>query len=111
MVREGEKPRRELADCRSVDVMKGARGLRVAALSSISFINQDDCFPTARILSVSVFSVGSLLQVTMRGAPSFVLVCAVITQYVTGVKARISRSRSMMMRRAGDWTRPADRPW
>jgi hypothetical protein len=31
-------------------------------------------------------------------------------QYSTGLKAMISRSRSATIRRAADWTRPAERP-
>jgi hypothetical protein len=31
-------------------------------------------------------------------------------QYSTGVKSRISRSRSTIRRTATDWTRPADSP-
>src|SRR3990167_10305643 len=111
MVLAGAYPSRELAACCSVDVMKGARGSRFASDSFTSFTVQGLLFPAFKILSTSLFSVGSFSQIKAISSPFFVLVLAVIIQNVCEMNALISLSLSMRMRRAGDWTRPAESPY
>src|SRR3989344_1517717 len=110
MVREGEKPRRVDAVCWRVEVVNGARGERLASVSSIETTSHDSLLPMATILSADFCSLGSMEQTRERSAFFGVFVLAVIVKYRSGLKAFISLSRSTMIRRAGDWTRPADRP-
>src|SRR3989338_6814016 len=97
MVREGARPRRELAVCCKVEVMKGARGARATLVSLISVMLHLPPLPNFKISSTFFLSVGSFEHMKARLLSKL----AVITQKVTGLKARISRSRSMMMRREG----------
>src|SRR3989344_3047325 len=91
MVLAGAYPSRELAACCSVDVMKGARGSRFASDSFTSFTVQGLLFPAFKILSTSLFSVGSFSQIKAISSPFFVLVLAVIIQNVCEMNALISR--------------------
>src|SRR3989338_11082035 len=104
IVRDGDQPRRELAVCWRVEVMKGALGERAICVSFMSVTCQVEELPSSRILSTSFFSVGSTEQTKVLAVFPPSLRSASIVQNVCGKKARISRSRSIMMRRAGDWT-------
>ena len=112
------KPRRVLAACCSVEVIKGADGFDWVGFSSRSATIKSDCSSSATIALVCASFFSS------RGLPAFFtasrrmvscLACWLwvllwISQYSTGVKARISRSRSTTRRVATDCTRPADSP-
>src|ERR1035437_10366172 len=110
IVREGAKPRRELAVCGKVEVVKGARAERLASVSEISDTSHLLFLRASRILFTTFSSRGSSEQASCKGSFLAVKVSAVITQKFSGMKARISLSLSIMIRRAGDWTRPADSP-
>ena len=64
MVREGAKPRRELAACWRVEVIKGALGERFTSdsVTSTTF-HSFAAFPKARMRSASFCSFGSSTQV------------------------------------------------
>ena len=100
MVFDGENPRRVEAVCCKVEVVNGGRGARFCSVSFMSFTNHDFSFATATIRFASASSFGSSVQV--REKVSFDTTFAVSTQYASGMNARISLSRSISMRRAGD---------
>src|SRR3990167_6142328 len=110
MVREGARPRRELAVCCRVEVIKGARGTLVTFVSLTFVICQESVLAVFKIFSTSSFFVGSFEQTKAKLFLVLSSRWAVMVQKVIGRNARISRSRSMMMRRAGDCTLPAERP-
>ena len=110
-----EKPRRVLAACCSVDVIYGALGLTLVGLSS-----RADTVYCASLIKFSKASVSALLR-NLRVLPACLtasrrmssfsdLVSAKTCQYSSGIKARISRSRSTTSFTATDCTRPADKP-
>src|SRR3989344_770105 len=102
MVREGEYPKRELAVCCSVEVVKGAREERFCSDSLTPSITQVPVLPRERIFSTNFSSRGS----SLHSKVSLSLFCVSnnpkILQYFSGTKARISRSRSIIIRSAGD---------
>ncbi len=109
------KPRRALAVCCSVEVVKGGRvwslfsvltkELTVKGSSPSSFAADS---ASALLPSFTVFP---SFMASFRGTlPSPALPFAVISQYSSGTNAPISRSRSTMSSTATDWTRPAERP-
>src|SRR3990167_7139864 len=102
MVREGARPRRELAVCCKVEVMKGARGARAIFVSLMLTTFHSPFLPSFRILSVSSLFVGSTEHEKMFLLLFLSSNSAMMVQKVTGLKSRISRSRSIIMRKAGD---------
>ncbi len=106
----GENPKRELADCWSVEVVNGGEGARETSDSLTSSTDQEPAFAFLTMSFTSRSSFGSLEQVSVMGVLSGHVAFAVMTQKFSGMKLLISRSFSTKMRSAGDWTRPAERP-
>src|SRR3989344_2139542 len=111
MVREGEYPRRELAVCCRVEVVNGARGERFCSDSFTSFTTQVPLLPASIIFLTNFSSRGSSEHSKVIFSFLGVSKNPNIFQYFSGIKARISRSRSIIIRSAGDCTRPAERPY
>src|SRR6266508_1932223 len=88
MVRLDEKPSLREASCWRVEVMNGGAALRRRSLLLTS----------------------ATTQVAARARSAAAVASASRLQYSWGLKASISRSRSTIIFRAADWTRPADRP-
>src|SRR3989338_3409464 len=88
MVRDGAKPKRELAACWRVEVMNGAFGERFASVSDKSVTTQGSRLPTSRIFSTSFLSRGSSTQKSVNFPPVLLSTSAEITQKVSGRTAR-----------------------
>ena len=101
-MRDGEKPKRELAVCCNVDVINGGRADLFTTVSLISVIDHGSFFAAWRIFCTSSSFFGSSSHIKVIGVLFFVRKSAEITQKVSGLKARISRSLSIIIRRAGD---------
>src|SRR3989338_1440728 len=102
MVRDGEKPRRELAACWSVEVVNGGRGERLTSLSVTSLTNHEPERPFLSMFSVDDLSSGSSSQVILKTVLLFPKTSAVMMWYVSLLKEFISLSRSTRIRSAGD---------
>ena len=117
MVFLGEKWSQREASCWSLLVVKGGSGFRFVSLLSMPLTVNGDVrrastipfawvsFPTLAFfppIFTSLASKGGGL------APSS---AAVMVQYSSGLKLRISCSRSQTIRTATDWTRPAESPY
>ncbi len=111
-----EKPSRPLAACCRVEVMKGALGLERVGLSSRAVMARLALRRPAMRSRVSASEVGRKAWPSWRasskrtGSPASDTRSAWTSQYSSGTKARISRSRSTIRRTATDCTRPAERP-
>ncbi|SSS48200.1 Uncharacterised protein [Acinetobacter baumannii] len=110
-----EKPKRVLAACCKVEVMYGALGFTLVGLSSRWATLYSAPFNTSNRASVSAlfFNLSVLpacLTASRRISSFLALVSAKTCQYSSGIKARISRSRSTTSFTATDCTRPADKP-
>ena len=110
-----EKPKRVLAACCSVEVIYGALGLTLVGLSSrlitlysASLIRFNKASVSALLCSFKVLPF--CFTASRRMSSFFALVSANTCQYSSGIKARISRSRSTTSFTATDCTRPADKP-
>src|SRR3989338_3838086 len=118
MVREGENPKRVLAVCCKVEVVNGGRAARDCCDSLIALTLQVPVRAAFTMASASDSVFGSSTQMAVNTSvfppeadPPRAERSALTTQNFSGTKARISRSRSMSMRKAGDCTRPADNPY
>ena len=94
-----EKPKRVLAACCKVEVIYGALGFtfvglssRNATLYSASFKTLNSASVSALFLSLSVLP--ACLTASRRMSSFLDIVSANTCQYSSGIKARISRSRS-----------------
>src|SRR3990167_6920341 len=96
IVLDGEKPRRELAACWRVEVVKGGRGVRLASLCEMSVMDHLPVLPVLTMRVVLFFVFGSSVQASLISVPALVLKSASMTQNFSGMKARISRSRSII---------------
>src|SRR5574343_1407896 len=97
MVFAGEKPRRELAACWRVEVVKGGKGARDTSDSFTSSTDQFSAFAFSMIDVASFSSLGSLEQVSASGLLSGHIAWAVMTQKSSGINALIARSFSKRM--------------
>src|SRR3990167_6648427 len=109
IVRDGDRPRRVDAVCWRVEVVNGARGERDCSDSSTRTTFHLPAFAACNIFSASSSVFGSSVHVAVNDSvfpPEAdsppVDKSAVITQNFSGTNARISRSRSIMIRNAGD---------
>ena len=110
-----EKPKRVLAACCKVEVIYGALGLTLVGLSS-----RTETLYSASLRIFNKASVCALFCNFKVLPPCFTAskrmssladcVSANTCQYSSGIKARISRSRSTTSLVATDCTRPADKP-
>src|SRR3989338_4129540 len=66
MVRDGEKPKRVEAACWSVDVVKGARGVRACSLSSIEMTFHEPASAAFTIRSASFSAFGSSVHIVVH---------------------------------------------
>src|SRR3989344_5468720 len=110
MVLEGENPNLVLAVWWRVEVVKGARGERFCFDSFTSATSHSPLFPFSNIFSTNFSSRDSSLHSKVNLSFFAVSKFPKIFQYFSGKNPRISLSLSIIMRRAGDWTRPAERP-
>ena len=101
IVLEGEYPKRELAVCCKVEVVKGARGERFCSDSFMSFTNQVLFSPRSIIFFTIFSSRGSSLQVNKILLPLFSK-SPTMCQNCSDLKARISLSFSIIILKAGD---------
>ncbi len=110
------KPRRVLAACCRVEVINGALGLVVVGRSLTSAILYSPAFKSAIARSVCSLLVGrkvlpsSFLTSNLTASLPLVFKSANRSQYSSGMKALMDRSRSTTKRSATDCTRPADKP-
>src|SRR3989338_10794647 len=116
MVWRTEKPSLRAPSCCNVDVVNGGGGVFFSSFSSMDFTVYDAYFKSASTCfdslseDVTNFSPSFLLSDATNSSFFSVSKEASTVQYSTGLKARISRSRSTMIFTATDCTRPADRP-
>src|SRR5665213_2441432 len=118
MVRADEKPNLREASCCKVEVRNGGKGWRLAGL--LSRLSTLKTWPfNAAAIAVDVpaslnanFSrrlPSTLDKAAWNSVPWEVVNTPSIVQYSCGRKASISSSRSQMIRKATDCTRPAER--
>ena len=115
MVRRELKPSFLAASCWMVLVVNGAAGFfRRFRFSTL--VTTNGSFRTASTTACASSAECScglcppILASTASKVCPLLASSASMLQYSCGVKARISRSRSTMRRRATVWTRPADSP-
>ena len=116
MVFRAVKPKRFAAACCSVDVVKGGRGRETFSVTRTSATVNAASFSSLTMACVAVSDVRA--GFSPATATSWVMnTCLPLRssasrlQYSSGRNASISASRSQIMRRATDCTRPADRPF
>src|SRR6188472_3323749 len=118
MVWRGEKPSLREASCCSVEVVKGAAGLRRCDL--LSMFETTKRPPSSAALSRSAVAASAMSNLSsflpsaensLAWKVSFLPVAssAMIVQYSCGLNCSISSSRSQTSLSATDWTRPAER--
>ena len=109
------------ASCCKVEVIKGAAGLRLRSFACTSMTCKTPfaaCFKAAIAACAAASSVKlncSTFLPANTDNPAWKAclpkrLAAAIFQYSSVLKASISRSRSTIMRKAGDCTRPAESP-
>ena len=118
MVWRGEKPSLREASCWSVEVVKGAAGLRrcdlLSMLDTVKLPPSSAALRRAAVASSAMSNLSSFLPAienSLAWKVSFLAVAssARIDQYSCALNFSISSSRSQTSLSATDWTRPAER--
>jgi len=116
MVFFGEKWSQREASCWSLLVVKGGSGFLFVSLLSTALTVNADCFSLSTspeacsAFPTLAFFPPILTSLASKGGGLAPSRAAVIVQYSSGLKFRISSSRSQTIRTATDCTRPAESP-
>ena len=112
-----ENPSLRDASCCSVEVVYGGAALRALSRDSkplttyFASASAALCCSACVPLEISSFLPLCWMTSAVNDSPALFASSASRLQYSTGLNAWMSRSRSTMIRRATDWTRPAERPY